>query len=53
MMQKDIYKNMHHERTSVAFLHTSQSMKVAHGLAHDTSNLPYVNIATNATSTRQ
>jgi hypothetical protein len=49
MMQKDIYENMHHERTSVAFLHTNQTMLVAHGLAHDISNLPYVNIATNAT----
>jgi hypothetical protein len=26
MMQRDIYENMHHERTSVAFLHTKQTM---------------------------
>jgi hypothetical protein len=26
MMQKDKYENMHHERTSVAFLHTNQTM---------------------------
>jgi hypothetical protein len=49
MMQRDIYENMHHERTSVAFLDTNQTMQITHGLAHDTSNLPYVNIATNAT----
>ena len=49
-----LMKSMYHEEiTMCSFLHTYQTMQVAHGLDHDASNPPYITLGDAMQTTQQ